>query len=168
MQLGEEAKPLVRRSLKASYSAAGPFFLGIILGAMFMGLAQSMDGSSGASQVLATAALDITHLTPNPKPAAISREDVLNGQVILSGHPSTKASTQFTGHLTAGTWECEAGSWRHAQAGDEFVQLLEGKMTLIRLDGHAQNYNAPTSFVIPDGWAGVWNVTSKVKKFWVA
>jgi len=139
-----------------------------VLGAMLMGLAQSMSGSSGATQVLATAAIEVVHLNPNPKPTSITLEDVLNGQVILSGHPSTKTSTQFTGHLSSGTWECEKGSWKHAQAGDEYVQLLEGKMTLIRVDGHSQNFDAPVSFVIPDGWAGVWNVTSKVKKFWVA
>jgi len=133
-----------------------------------MGLVQSMHGSFGAAQLLAAATIDITHLDSHPKPASISREDVLNGQTILAGHPSTKTSTQFVGHLSAGTWECEEGSWKHVQAGDEYVQLLEGKMTLTRVDGASKNFNAPISFVIPDGWAGVWNVTARVKKFWVA
>jgi len=88
-----------------------------------MGLMQSMSSSSSVTQFLASSSLEVTPLRGNPK--TVTREHVLNNQTILTGHPSTKTSTQFEGHLSAGTWECEEGSWDHVQSGDEYVQLIE-------------------------------------------
>jgi uncharacterized cupin superfamily protein len=148
-------------------------FVGILIG---VALPRSSDTVSATTTMRAFKTLEalnpsILRLTQTLADisAEITHEDVLDGQLILSGHPSTSMAVQFTGKsYEVGSWSCEVGSWSHVQAGDEFIQLVEGAMEFRGVDGKIDTVVAPASFLLPDGWTGVWNVTRAVKKFWVA
>ena len=41
---------------------------------------------------------------------------------------------------------------------DEFVQVLEGEVTLINIDGGTATYKEGDTFLVPKGWMGTWDM----------
>merc|ERR1740117_1904431 len=90
-------------------------------------------------------------------PASTNEGQVLGGDVskILSGAPTTQSAVQHhSNEMMHGTWSCQVGKWSHTQNGEEFVNLLEGEMTLESSDGETSTFVPGDNFVIPHGWDG--------------
>lgn len=89
---------------------------------------------------------------------------------LISGNPRCTHSvlyTSETGDCASGIYECTAGKWRVSYAEDEFCALIEGTVRLTSEDGHAQEFSAPDSFMIPSGYKGTWEAVTNVRKFFV-
>jgi len=44
---------------------------------------------------------------------------------------------------------------------DEFVLVLEGRVTLTNIDGGKQTYGQGDTFLVPKGWLGTWDMPDK-------
>ena len=51
---------------------------------------------------------------------------------------------------------------------DEYCSVLEGHVIITNSDGTSHAYGPGDSFVIPKGWVGTWNMTTRFKKQAVA
>jgi uncharacterized cupin superfamily protein len=47
---------------------------------------------------------------------------------------------------------------------DEFVQILQGEVTLTSIKGDQQTYRAGESFTVPKGWMGTWDMPLKFRE----
>ena len=47
---------------------------------------------------------------------------------------------------------------------DEFVQVLEGEVTLTPTDGEKHTYRVGDSFTVPKGWMGTWHMPVKFRE----
>lgn len=47
---------------------------------------------------------------------------------------------------------------------DEFVQVLEGEVTLTNIDGEAATYKQGDTFLVPKGWMGTWDMPVKYRE----
>jgi uncharacterized cupin superfamily protein len=62
-------------------------------------------------------------------------------------------------------WESEAGALRSANyPQDEFIYVLEGTVVTTDEDGTRREFHAGDVFVLPKGWAGVWDMKNRFKK----
>lgn len=90
---------------------------------------------------------------------------------IASGTPQTTFQILHASkdeRFTAGIWECTPGKWRtHYLTDDEFCTLIEGHVVLTPESGPAQEFKAPASFIIPQGFKGTWEAVTKVRKYFV-
>lgn len=89
---------------------------------------------------------------------------------VVEGAPSSAFQVIYSSaseEFTAGLYECTAGKWRVSYAEDEFCTLLEGRLRMTSDDGTVQEYAAPSSFLIPSGYAGWWEPLSHLRKFFV-
>lgn len=69
------------------------------------------------------------------------------------------------GQLSSGVWEATAGAFRSHCAGYvEFCHIVEGSCRVVDTDGTSHSFAAGDSFVLPEGFAGHWEVDERVKK----
>lgn len=62
-------------------------------------------------------------------------------------------------------WESEAGGSRSANyPQDEFIYVLEGTVVTTDEDGTQHEFHAGDVFVLPKGWAGIWDMKTRFKK----
>lgn len=47
---------------------------------------------------------------------------------------------------------------------DEYVQVLEGEVTLTPIDGEEQTYRVGDNFTVPKGWMGTWHMPVKFRE----
>ena len=47
---------------------------------------------------------------------------------------------------------------------DEYVEVLEGEVTLTSLDGDKQTYGVGDSFTVPKGWMGTWHMPVRFRE----
>jgi len=47
---------------------------------------------------------------------------------------------------------------------DEFVQVLEGEVTLTNVDGGTATYKQGDTFLVPKGWMGTWDMPFKYRE----
>ena len=47
---------------------------------------------------------------------------------------------------------------------DEFVQVLEGEVTLTNVDGGTATYKQGDTFLVPKGWMGTWDMPYKYRE----
>jgi uncharacterized cupin superfamily protein len=47
---------------------------------------------------------------------------------------------------------------------DEFVQVLQGEVTLTPIKGRKQTYRVGESFTVPKGWMGTWDMPFKFRE----
>jgi len=47
---------------------------------------------------------------------------------------------------------------------DEFVQVLEGEVTLTNIDGRTATYRQGDTFLVPKGWMGTWDMPFKYRE----
>jgi len=71
--------------------------------------------------------------------------------------------------FTVALWESGPGILKtDAYPHDEYCLVLEGHLTIINRDGSREEFGPGDTFVIPKGWAGTWNMTTRFKKQYVA
>ncbi len=67
--------------------------------------------------------------------------------------------------FVVGLWESGPGILKtDSYPHDEFCRVLEGHLITIDGTGRKQEFQAGDTFVIPKGWAGIWNMTTRFKK----
>lgn len=104
---------------------------------------------------------DLTHATPGqPSRPLYGNTRYLTLESFSAQH----------GQLSSGVWEATAGAFRSHCAGYvEFCHILEGSCRVVDPDGQSHSFGAGDSFVLPEGFAGHWEVDERVKKvFFIA
>ena len=67
----------------------------------------------------------------------------------------------------AGIWQCTAGPSTWSLEQNEFVHVLSGSMTVTR-DGEESFLAGPGStFLVPVGWKGTWEIHETLRKLYV-
>jgi uncharacterized cupin superfamily protein len=90
-----------------------------------------------------------------PKPTS------LDGQV----ESSTTVWTSDDGAVEVGVWECSPGRFTAERDGyDEICQILVGSATVRSEDGTRAELAPGTTFVMPSGWRGTWEVHEQIRK----
>jgi len=70
----------------------------------------------------------------------------------------------FAGNKVA-FWGSEAGALKARDYPlDEFVYVLEGDLVTVDADGTRHEFHPGDAFVLPKGWAGTWDMTTRFKK----
>ena len=101
----------------------------------------------------------VTGHTPEPIDAA----RVVTGsplQVVANAYSDTGNA------FHCGIWEADVGSWRVSYTEHEFCHVLAGRIRLRGDDGSDNTVQAGDSFVIPAGFAGVWEVLEPARKLY--
>jgi uncharacterized protein len=89
---------------------------------------------------------------------------------LLEGAPEQKTRNFFsdsTGQFFAGTWESSPGTWRVKYAENEFCHIVRGEVYIEDGQGNGRVYGQGDSFVIPAGFAGIWQVRLPTLKLYV-
>jgi uncharacterized cupin superfamily protein len=77
---------------------------------------------------------------------------------------TTYKSGVFAGNKVA-LWGSEAGALKARNYPlDEFVYVLEGDLVTVDADGARHEFHPGDAFVIPKGWAGLWDMKTRFKK----
>jgi uncharacterized cupin superfamily protein len=129
-----------------------------------------------------------TLLTLGPKPAGAAGEGshpgivrvTLDAQLTERGvYPPGIAVGNFDGAYALATmyksgvfagnkvalWGSEAGALKAGNYPlDEFVYVLEGDLVTVDADGARHEFHPGDAFIIPKGWAGLWDMKSRFKK----
>jgi uncharacterized cupin superfamily protein len=73
-------------------------------------------------------------------------------------------SDVFAGNKVA-LWGSEVGALKAGNYPlDEFVYVLEGDLVTVDADGTRHEFHPGDAFVIPKGWAGIWDMKTRFKK----
>lgn len=91
---------------------------------------------------------------------------------LVSGNPERRTWNLFTDaseSVFSGIWECEPGAWQvsYPLNQDEFCTLLSGRVRLTDASGATHEFGPGDAFVIPGGFAGVWETLSALRKLYV-
>jgi uncharacterized cupin superfamily protein len=71
--------------------------------------------------------------------------------------------------FTVALWESGPGVLQtDAYPHDEYCLVLEGHLIITNRSGRREEFGPGDTFVIPKGWAGTWNMTTRFKKQYVA
>jgi uncharacterized cupin superfamily protein len=71
--------------------------------------------------------------------------------------------------FTVALWESGPGILKtEGYPHDEYCLVLEGHLIVTNRSGRREEFNPGDTFVIPKGWAGTWNMTTRFKKQYVA
>jgi uncharacterized cupin superfamily protein len=71
-----------------------------------------------------------------------------------------------TGHFRTGFWSAEPGRMQIDAAKDELCVILDGVVRLTDASGHVETYRRGDTFLIPNGFKGVWETVEPVRKFY--
>ena len=71
-----------------------------------------------------------------------------------------------SGAFKTGFWAAQPGRAEIAYAIDELCILLEGVVRLTDAAGRVETYRAGDTFLIPNGFTGVWETIEPVRKFY--
>lgn len=89
---------------------------------------------------------------------------------VVTGDPQHRIGLNFEssdGELSVGTWTSTPGKW-HAFAGkDEYCYIVSGRCALIHEDGTRNEFTSGSSFFIPNGFRGYWEVIEATTKHFV-
>lgn len=105
----------------------------------------------------------IPHDTNGNMPSAVI------GERVVAGSPMQTVANAYsdTGNaFHCGVWEGGVGAWRVAYTEHEFCHLLAGKVRLRGDDGSETMLVAGESFVVPAGFAGIWEVLEPARKLY--
>ncbi|MDK3073806.1 cupin domain-containing protein [Sedimentitalea sp. JM2-8] len=89
---------------------------------------------------------------------------------VLEGDPEQKIALHYSdgsGRLRVGQWISTPGKWRAFTNRDEYCYILSGRCALIHEDGTRREFTAGSSFLIPDGFRGYWEVMETTEKHFV-
>ena len=70
-----------------------------------------------------------------------------------------------TGGFKSGFWASRPGRSEVNYQKDELCVILEGVVRLIDEAGHAETYRRGDTFLIPNGFKGVWETVEPTRKF---
>ena len=96
-------------------------------------------------------------------------QDRPNAERLLSGDPVTTVKNFFSdgAHgFHVGVWQSTVGSWRVTYNEHEFCHITSGRVR-IRDEVRSWEFGPGESFVIPAGFAGVWEVLEPMSKLYV-
>lgn len=97
-------------------------------------------------------------------------EDVVEASRMISGEPSRTTTwnhyTDPTEQFFAGIWSSTVGAKRVSYTEEEFCYILEGRARLTDVNGASKEFGPGQGFVIPAGFAGVWETLEPVKKIY--
>ena len=97
--------------------------------------------------------------------AVVPPEAVIDGKPVEQGAVIRESKD---GNFIIGVWESTPyAETFDAYPGEEFCQVLSGKVTLTDTAGHAATYVAGESYVVPKGWAGTFRVEETMRKYYV-
>ena len=88
----------------------------------------------------------------------------------LSGNPRQSLWPHYTneaGSFFTGVWESEPGKWRIEYTEEEYCEILMGRSVITDSAGVAVTVSAGDRFVIPQGFAGTWEVLETTRKIYV-
>jgi uncharacterized cupin superfamily protein len=89
--------------------------------------------------------------------------------VILDGAKAPHALTAFSDAdnvLTAGVWQCDAGTLKLTDLPiHEVCVLIEGEVVITSDDGRADHYHAGDAFILHKGFSGTWHMPVATKKY---
>ncbi|HWT35750.1 MAG TPA: cupin domain-containing protein [Paraburkholderia sp.] len=89
--------------------------------------------------------------------------------VILDGAKAPHALTAFSDAdnvLTAGVWQCDAGTLKLSDLPiHEVCVLIEGEVEITGDDGRREVYRAGDAFVLHKGFSGTWHMPVATKKY---
>ena len=89
---------------------------------------------------------------------------------VVSGDPHHDTNLHFRSDddaTLAGSWTSTPGKWHAFTDRDEFCHILTGRGALISEDGNRVEFSAGSSFVIPNGFRGFWEITETTTKLFV-
>ena len=82
---------------------------------------------------------------------------------LISHHYTTDDQSIMTG-----VWECAPCKEEiEAYPAHEMMTVLDGSVTVTGADGQAQTYEAGDTFFIPKGTPCTWEITKKMRKFYM-
>ena len=96
-------------------------------------------------------------------------EDRPSVERLVSGDPIRTAKNFFSDTeqgFHAGIWQSTVGSWRVTYNEHEFCHITSGRVRL-RNDARSWEFGPGQTFVIPAGFAGVWEVLEPMSKLYV-
>jgi uncharacterized cupin superfamily protein len=68
----------------------------------------------------------------------------------------------------AGVWECTPGTFTSSKTGvTEISQILSGRATITSSEGSVTELSPGVLLVLPDGWAGSWQIHQTIRKSFV-
>lgn len=108
----------------------------------------SIDGTSGTEEKLE---LD---------PARLAAGSPMPQQFVRN------AFTDGSGRFFAGTWRSSVGAWRVTYTENELCVLTAGRIRISDDHGRQWLYGPGDSFVMPAGFAGLWEVLEPAQKFY--
>jgi uncharacterized cupin superfamily protein len=71
-----------------------------------------------------------------------------------------------TGRFFSGIWSSTRGAWRVAYTENELCVLTKGSVRITDDSGHSWTFRSGDCFVIPAGFAGLWEVLEDARKFY--
>jgi uncharacterized cupin superfamily protein len=71
-----------------------------------------------------------------------------------------------SGSFKTGFWAAQPGKTEIAYTIDELCVLLEGVVRLTDAAGHVEIYRSGDTFLIPNGFTGIWETIEPVRKFY--
>lgn len=89
---------------------------------------------------------------------------------LLAGDPTTTTRNFFSdpdGVFFAGIWESTRGRWRVTYSEYEFCHITRGRVRIEGPSGQRWEFGPGDTFVIPAGFAGVWDVIEPMAKLYV-
>ena len=76
------------------------------------------------------------------------------------------AFTDTSGRFFAGIWRSSVGAWRVSYTENELCVLTAGKVRISDDHGRQWTFGPGDSFVMPSGFAGLWEVLEPAQKFY--
>lgn len=114
---------------------------------------------------LIDAVIDFASHTVTPE------EGVVEAARMISGEPSRTTTwnhyTDPSEQFFAGIWASTVGAKRVSYTEEELCYILEGRVRLTDVNGASREFGPGSAFVIPAGFAGVWETLEPVKKIYV-
>ncbi|MCC0067573.1 MAG: DUF861 domain-containing protein [Rhodovulum sp.] len=95
---------------------------------------------------------------------------VVPPEAVIDGNPQERGALLLEsadGKMVVGIWECTPyAEVFESYPGDEFCQVLSGKVTLTDADGHESTFVAGDSYVVPKGFKGTFRVVESMRKYY--
>ena len=112
-------------------------------------------------------AVSMMQMTTGTVTASSFRPAPLRPELILSGKPETRTldiGRSPDGKFSFNLWDCTAGRFRWVFQSDDFIEILEGTVTITPDGGNARTLTVGDVAYFPGGLATVWEVPTYFKK----
>ena len=104
-----------------------------------------------------------------PHSAAGAPRTLVAADRLISGQPTQAVANAYSDPGEAfhcGVWEGDVGAWRVQYTEHEFCHMLAGCVRIVGNDGSERTVATGDSFVIPAGFAGIWEVLEPARKLY--